>query len=298
MTVPPYLQPGDKIAVVAPARKVVRTELEAALQILESWQLEVVPGKNLWNEKNQFSGDDAQRRDDLQKALDAKDIKAIICARGGYGSVRIIDGIDFSGFRKNPKWIVGFSDVTVLHSHIQQNFNIETLHAPMLINFDKINSDVLSKLKDFLFGKITPVETTSHPLNKKGKAKGIICGGNLSVLYSILGSVSDIKTKGKILFLEDLDEYLYHIDRMMMAMKRAGKLNELAGVIIGGMTDMKDNTVPFGKTAEDIISEYVNDKNIPMAYHFPAGHIENNYPIIFGRQATLTVDEKVTLNYP
>ena len=297
MICPPFLKAGDKIAVVAPARKVAREEIEPGIKIIEDWQLVPVLGNNLWKESNQFSGNDAERKQDLQKALDDPEIKAIISARGGYGSVRIIDDVDFSKFKKKPKWIVGFSDITVLHSHILQNFGIATLHSPMLINFQKIIPEALLKLRKYLFGEISQVNIQPHQLNKRGTAKGIICGGNLSVLYGLLGSTSDIDTSGKILFLEDLDEYLYHIDRMLMALKRAGKFENLKGVIIGAMTDMKDNVIPFGKTAEEIISEYFIEKNIPVAYNFPAGHFENNNPVFFGKEVELSVKETVILNY-
>jgi muramoyltetrapeptide carboxypeptidase len=167
----------------------------------------------------------------------------------------------------------------------------------MLINFDRVSKDILLKLKNILFGALTSIEFPSHELNRKGTIKGEICGGNLSVLYSLLGSVSDLDTTDKILFIEDLDEYLYHVDRMMMAMKRAGKFSKIKGLIVGGMNDMKDNIIPFGKTAEEIISEYVNDLKVPVAYNFPSGHIENNNPIIFGKEVSLNVGANVKLNY-
>lgn len=297
MIVPPFLKPGDKISVVAPARKVRRDEIESAIKILEDWQLVPVLGSHLWKEQDQFSANDYERKEDLQKAMDDPEIKAIICARGGYGSVRIIDDLDFSYFNKKPKWLIGFSDITVLHSHVLQNSGIATLHSPMLINFQNIIPEALLRLRNYLFGDVSSINIQPHHLNKKGIAKGVICGGNLSVLYSLLGSASDIETSGKILFLEDLDEYLYHIDRMLMALKRAGKLRNVKGVIIGAMTDMKDNAIPFGKTAEEIISEYFIEKNIPVAYNFPAGHFENNNPVFFGKEAKLYVQEKVVLNY-
>jgi muramoyltetrapeptide carboxypeptidase len=296
MLVPPYLKPGDKIAVVAPARKVLQNDIKAAIKILYDWDLKPYLGKHLWKEQDQFSGDDEQRKMDLQEALDDPDIKAVIAARGGYGTVRIVDRLDFTKFAKHPKWIIGFSDITVLHAHINQNLNICTMHAPMLINFDKVNKDILLKLKENLFGKLSSIEVPTDAMNQTGTVKGEICGGNLSVLYSILGSVSDLDTSDKILFIEDLDEYLYHVDRMMMALKRAGKFSKIKGLIIGGMNDMKDNIIPFGKTAEKIISEYIDPK-IPAVYNFPAGHIENNNPIIFGKEVTISVGQTVKLEY-
>ena len=297
MICPPYLKPGDKIAVVAPARKVLFEEIERALQLVKEWNLQPVTGKNLWKEQDQFSGNDEERKKDLQEAMDDKEIKAVIAARGGYGTVRIIDKLDFSEFEKNPKWMIGFSDFTVLHAHINRNLNIATIHAPMMINFTKVNDEALLKLKEILFGKIPSYSMNSHSQNLKGKAEGEICGGNLSVLYSLLGSVSDADTTNKILFIEDLDEYLYHIDRMIVALKRAGKFSKIKALIVGGMSDMKDNVIPFGKTAEAIIHEHISEFQIPVVFNFPAGHIANNLPLIFGKKCVLSVEDETILTY-
>ena len=295
MTIPSYLKKGDKIGIVACARKISKEELQPAIDILKGWGLEVVLSKNLFNSYHQFSGTDEQRTEDLQTMLDDTSVKAVISARGGYGTVRIIDNLDFTTFKKNSKWIVGYSDITVLHSHIH-NFGIETIHATMPVNFEK-NEEAAETLRKSLFGEIINYEFQSHPLNRKGIAEGLLVGGNLSLLYALSGSVSDITTKGKILFIEDLDEYLYHVDRMMMNLKRSGKLNELAGLIVGGMTDMKDNAVPYGKSAEEIILDAVKEYNYPVCFNFPAGHIERNLALYFGRNCALNVGEKSTLNY-
>lgn len=299
MITPQYLKTGDKIGIISTARKISKAEIMPAIEIFSSWGLEVETGKNLFSEYHQFAGSDAQRLDDIQYMLDNPEIKAIVCARGGYGTVRIIDKIDFTEFVKNPKWIAGFSDVCVLHSHIHANFGIETLHSAMPVNFIDIieNSDSLITLKDALFGKSLLYKIKPHPFNRKGEADAIITGGNLSILYSLTGSISDIDTKGKILFLEDLDEYLYHIDRMMMNMKRCGKLENIAALIVGGMSDMNDNTVPFGQSACEIINNAVQEYDYPVCYDFPAGHITDNRALIFGRKAHLVIIENVTLSF-
>jgi muramoyltetrapeptide carboxypeptidase len=204
--------------------------------------------------------------------------------------------LNFETFKKYPKWIVGYSDITVLHSHVHSNFGIETLHATMPINFLK-NKEATEALHAALFGKPIHYSLLLHTLNRNGKAKGQVVGGNLSLLYALKGSRSDIDTKGKILFIEDLDEYLYHIDRMMISLKRAGKLEGLAGLMVGGMTDMKDNTVAFGKTTEEIIFDAVKEYSYPVCFNFPAGHIEKNMPVFIGREAELEVTlDKVVFN--
>ena len=297
MITPSYLKRGDKIAIVAPARKISNFEIANAVKTFKNWGLEVVLGKNLFNSNNQFAGTDEERKSDFQQMLDDPTIKAIIAARGGYGSVRIIDKLDFSKFIKNPKWIIGYSDITVFHSHINTNFEIESLHAIMPINFsDEEKSKVSAEsLRKTLFGEKIFYSINNSKYNRKGITKGILCGGNLSMIYSLIGSQSDINTDGKILFIEDLDEYLYHIDRIMMNLKRSGKLDNLAGLIIGGMNDMNDNKIAFGKTAIEIISEHVSEYNYPVCFNFPAGHRKKNYALILGREATLEVNRKVNL---
>ncbi len=293
MITPSFLKPGDKVAIVSTARKVSENEMKPAVELLIEWGLKVEFGKNLFRELNQFAGTDYERAEDFQSALDDTSIKAILFARGGYGTVRIIDRIDWKTFQSSPKWLVGFSDVTVTHAHVHKHAGIETLHSPMAFNLMKSTNGVKKKLKEALFGEKIQYnihENIYTDINKPGEAQGELVGGNLSILYSLLGSSSSIDTAGKILFLEDLDEYLYHIDRMMMALKRAGKLYKLSGLIVGGMNDMKDNKVRFNKTAEEIISEAVAEYSYPVLYGFPAGHIRNNMPLIFGRKVKLKVD--------
>lgn len=295
MTRPAYLKKGDKIGIVATARKVSKEEMQPAIAILKSWGLQVVLGKNLFKSDHQFSGTDNERTTDLQTMLDDASVKAVISARGGYGTMRIIDKIDFKKFKKHPKWIIGYSDITVLHSHIH-NMGIETIHATMPINFAK-NKEATESLRKALFGEKLAYEVKAHKLNRKGNATGQLVGGNLSLLYALTGSISDVDTKGKILFIEDLDEYLYHIDRMMLNLKRSGKLKNLKGLIVGGMSDMKDNTIPFGKTAEEIILDTVKEYKYPVCLHFPAGHVDRNLALILGRTIKLSVGENCKIHF-
>lgn len=272
-----------------------------AADTLQSWGLDVKYGKNLFKGDRQFAGTDEERRADFQSALNSKSA-AILFARGGYGTVRIIDRIDWKRFQKNPKWLIGFSDITAIHSHSNKIVEVETLHAPMGLTLSKVNTNCLSVIKDALFGQrlrytVSKQAAAMEKLNRAGSARGQLVGGNLSMLHTLSGTPSDIDCSGKILFLEDLDEYLYHIDRMMMQLKRSGKLASLAGLVIGGMTDMKDNDIPFGKTAEEIIAEAVAEYNYPVFFGFPAGHIPNNYPLIFGRDVTLKVSDKMSLTF-
>ena len=294
---PPKLNKGDKIGIVAPARKVVLPELETAFSIIEQCGFKVIYDKKLLASDNQFAGNDTTRAAYFQKLMDDHDIKAIISARGGYGSVRIIDRLDFSKFVQHPKWIIGYSDITFFHNHINRNFGIQTLHASMLLNFAQNSQSALSGLFEVLEGKNPNYRIKDHHLNRKGSANAQIVGGNLSVLYSLLESVSFPDTKGKILFFEDLDEYLYHNDRMMMGLKRAGVLKDLKGLIVGAMTDMNDNNIPFGKTAEEIILEAVQTYDFPVCFGFPAGHINDNQPLIMGAKVEFDVSETVLIKF-
>lgn len=297
MTTPPFLKKGDKIGIVAPARWVKPEEIEPALTVFESWGLEVVRGENLYKQHQQFAGTDEQRATDMQAMLDNEDIRAIICARGGYGTVRIIDKLDFRKFAANPKWIAGYSDITALHSHIESLYGIETLHAPMPFSYkdDSASAESFESLRMALFGENLSYETEAGKLSRKGLAQAPITGGNLSILYSISGSASECDTNGKVLFIEDLDEYLYHVDRMMQQLKRSGKLANLAGLVVGSMSKMRDNQFPFGKTAQEIIAEAVKDYDYPVLFDFPAGHDPLNKTLILGRTVNLEVGEKARL---
>jgi muramoyltetrapeptide carboxypeptidase len=289
--IPPYLKPGDNIGIVATARKVFRINMEESAKIMEGWGFKVKFGKNLFGDVNQYSGTDEERAEDLQTMLDDPEIKAVISARGGYGTMRIIDRLDFTEFKKHPKWVVGYSDITVLHSHIHCNCHVATLHATMPINF-KLDLFSTESLRKALMGIPQEYKTTNDTSvkNREGKTEGMLVGGNLSLLYALLHSDSDIDTEGKILFIEDLDEYLYHIDRMVLSLKRAGKFRGLKGLIVGGMNQMKDNEIPFGKNAEEIIEEHIAEYNFPVCYGFPAGHETKNYALPLGKMISLNVE--------
>tara|TARA_B100000768_G_scaffold54951_1_gene53469 strand:- start:748 stop:1644 length:897 start_codon:yes stop_codon:yes gene_type:complete len=290
MIIPKKLMLGDKIGIISSARKITKEELSPAIKTIESWGFKVVFGKNLFEEDDQFSGTIKQRTVDLQMMIDDNSIKAILCARGGYGTVQIIDHINFTNLKINPKWIIGYSDITVLHCHLN-NLGIASLHASMPINFEFNTKMSLLSLKNSLFGNPKIVETKAHPLNKYGKIEGDIVGGNLSILYSLSGSQSDINTAGKILFIEDLDEYLYHIDRMIINLKRSGMLEKLKGLIVGGMSHMNDNDISFGKTAEQIILDCTKEYDFPICFGFPAGHISDNRCIRFGINSVLEINK-------
>jgi len=299
MITPTYLKKGDKIGIVAPARKIYKNEIEASLTIFERWGLEVELGKNIFAQDRQFAGTDEQRAADLQYMMDNPEIKAIVCARGGYGSVKVLNLLDFSTFLKSPKWIVGYSDITALHAHLNQNLKVKSIHGIMPFNFpqDASENEAIKTLKNTLFGKGNRYEFKGHEFNRAGKNTGDLIGGNLSVLYSITGTKYDVDTTNKILVLEDLDEYLYHIDRMLMNLKYSGKLENLKGLIVGAMTKMNDNQIPFGKTAYEIIRDAVKEYDFPVCYNFPMGHIENNYSIVLGSEVKLEVsNEKVIFN--
>lgn len=295
MRKPPILTPGDKIALISTARKIRKEEIAFAIDLFEKWGLEVILGKTIGAEENQFAGTDELRAKDLQEMMDDAEIKAIVCARGGYGTVKIMDYLNFTGFTLNPKWIVGYSDVTILHAHINNYLDISTLHATMPINFESNSLESLESLKNCLFGKAALIEFRPSPINVKGDTKAKVIGGNLSILYSILGTKSGFNPDNRILFIEDLDEYLYHIDRMLMAMKRAGKLAKLKGLIVGGMTKMNDNQIPFGKSAEEIILEHCQEYGYPICFNAPIGHLEDNRALILGKEITLKINDKSVL---
>lgn len=291
MKTPPYLKEGDQIGLVSPARKISMDEIRPAIKMLQKWGLEPVFGNHIFSHDRQFGGTIKERASDFQYFLDNPGVKAIMATRGGYGSVQIIDHLDFKLFERFPKWLIGYSDFTVFHNHVNTVYEIETLHATMPINFDKEGkpNSATESLRLALFGEKVSYDFKPSKIGRTGEVEAEIIGGNLSIIYSLMGSKSSIDTDGKILFLEDLDEYLYHIDRMMTNLKRAGKLEKLAGLIVGGMNDMNDNTIPFGKTAEEIIEEQVAPYHFPVVFGFPAGHISDNRAILFGRKANLKV---------
>lgn len=294
MITPPLLQKGDTVAIVATARKNIDDNLKPAIALLKSWGLEVKIGSSIGLDLNQLAGTDEQRAQDFQAQMDNPNIKAIWCVRGGYGTVRMIDLLDFTKFKQHPKWIIGFSDVTVLHSHLN-TMGFQSIHGIMPISAAKASKEAKASLKVALFGHETlEYDVLAHPMNRFGVAKGELVGGNLSILYSLLGSPSAIDCNDKILFIEDLDEYLYHIDRMMMNLKRNGCLESIKGILVGSMTKMKDNDIPWGKNALQIIEDVTKKYNIPIAYEFPAGHIQDNRALVIGAQVTLDVNAECT----
>jgi muramoyltetrapeptide carboxypeptidase len=294
---PPYLKKGDKIAIICPAKK-LPTPMDDAIKLLQSWGLEVVLGDTVNASYHQFAGDDDLRAADLQRFIDDDSIKAIIAARGGYGTVRIIDKVDFSRFALNPKWLVGFSDITVLHAHVFANYGAQTIHGQMPVNIPDASKYSLDTVRKALFGENFGYSFGSHTLNRNGNTSGPLIGGNLSLLVAVLGSISDYSYDGGILFVEDVGEYLYSVDRMFRTLDRAGKLKNLAGLMVGGFTELKDNDIPFGQTVPEIIMEVVKQYDYPVCFDFPAGHIPDNHSLILGRELNLSAGpERVTANY-
>ena len=290
MKIPPYLKKGDTVAIVCTARKFFPEDAKPAIDLLESWGLKVKLGKTIGLDSCQLGGTDTERAADFQEQLDNDNIKAIWCARGGYGTVRIIDLIDFSKFKKHPKWVMGFSDVTVLHSHIN-TLDVATLHSIMPFTVPKAPEEVKQTFKNALFGIKNSYIIPSKSYDRKGVAKGELVGGNLSIIYSLLGSKSSIDTKDKILFIEDLDEYLYHVDRMLQNMKRNDYFKNVKGIIVGSMRDMHDNEIPFGQNEVQLITEIVKDLNIPIAFEFCAGHQKDNRTLMLGSHVDFEVNE-------
>jgi muramoyltetrapeptide carboxypeptidase len=293
----PYLQKGDKVRLVSPAKSIEPSIVLEAKQLLEEKGFKVELGMNCLGSKNYFSGSDEERLVDFQEALDDPETKAIICNRGGYGCVRIIDSLDWSNFHKNPKWIVGFSDVTVFHQYLQRN-NYPSLHATMPLNYATNSELAIDSFIDSLSGKSQGFKLNTAKNSRIGEAQGELIGGNLSIVFSLLGTNGQPNFENKILFLEDLSEQLYHIDRMLITLKKAGIFKGIKGLIIGSFTDLKDTEVPFGQSIEKIFSEHVSDHNFPIVFDFPAGHIDDNRALIFGKKANLKVEENfTTLDY-
>ncbi|NVO08415.1 MAG: LD-carboxypeptidase [Bacteroidales bacterium] len=297
---PPFIKPGDCIGIIAPARRVLVQEINPAIRFLTGKGFIVKTAPHLFAGFHQFAGTEEQRASDFIGMIEDPTVKAILCARGGYGSVRLLEHMNFRKLQQNPKWIVGYSDITVFHSLLNGWYGLETIHGPMPFNFQSEGgtNESLDCLINVLTGENPKYTVNPHPLNKLGKAEGILVGGNLSILYSLSGTNADINPDGKILFIEDLDEYLYHIDRMMMNLKHGGKLTNIAGLIVGGLTEMKDNHIPFGFTPHEIVSNALKNFNIPICFDFPAGHVEPNYSLIMGRRIRLEVnDDGATVSF-
>ena len=301
---PPYLKPGDTIGITCPAGYMTYEKAATCISSLQHWGYKVKVGKLLGSEStNYFSGTDEERLAEFQRLLYDDEVAAILCARGGYGTSRIIDRINFKKFRKKPKWIIGYSDITVLQAHIYSNYKIATMHAPMAGAFNegvqpndagdkRIEDEFIRSLKNTLLGKKHKYIVSTHDFNRKGEAVGELVGGNLSLLAHITGTDSDIKTKGRILFLEDTGEQLYNIDRMLLQLKRSGKLDKLSGLIIGGFTDTKDTDRPFGKTAYELIRDAVKEFDYPVCFNFPVSHGTENLALKVGAGYKLKVSGK------
>ena len=291
--IPPYLKKGDCIGIVCPSGYMPEEKAATCIHVLQEWGYTVKTGKTLGNQFHYFSGTDAERLADMQAMLDDAEVKAILCGRGGYGMSRIIDQLDFKKFKKNPKWLIGFSDITVLHAHVYQQYRIATLHAPMAAAFNdgEYKLEYVQSLHKALRGVSSNYSCASHLLNKMGKAEGELIGGNLSLVAHLVGSVSSFKTKGRILFLEDVGEYIYNIDRMLIQLKRSGMLQDLAGLVIGGFTEMKDTTTPFGSDVFSVIHSHVEEYAYPVCFDFPVSHEKNNYALKVGAKHILTVSK-------
>jgi len=297
---PPYLKKGDTIAITCPAGYMPREKAQTCIETIQQWGFEVMVGKTLGSKsKNYFSGNDETRLNELQAMLDDEGIKAILCGRGGYGISRIIDQIDFTRFKKNPKWIIGFSDITLLHAHINRNFKIATLHAPMAAAFNngENKNEFIDSLHKALVGKKAKYACKADPFNKLGEAKGELIGGNLTLITHLIGTKSDINTKNKILFIEDIGELIYSTDRMLHQLKRSGKLTNLSGLIVGGFTDVKDTERPFGKKVKELIKDILQDCDYPVCFDFPVGHKKENYALKIGGDFQLKItNTKVLLS--
>lgn len=295
--IPPYLKPGDKVAIICPSWRIEGSIFDS-IKLLESWGLEVILGKTVHLAHHQYAGDDNARAADFQEMLDDDRIKAIFAARGGYGAVRIIDQINFDPFIAQPKWIIGFSDITVIHSHIHHTCAIPTIHGQMPLTIPDGTKKSLESLRKALFGEPVHYDYKTKAPNKSGYAEALVIGGNLALLVNLLGSASDMDYNGKILFLEEVGEYYYAVDRMLWTLKRAGKLAGLKGLLIGGFTSLQEKKIKFGKDIKDLILELTASYNYPVAFNFPAGHIDDNRSLFLGKTAQLKVDQdRVHLSY-
>ena len=295
---PPYLLKGDAIGLVCPAGYMALEKVQTCITTLQEWGYNVKIGKTIGGgSSSYFSGTDEERLTDFQQMLDDDEVKAVLCARGGYGMSRIIDKINFKKFKLQPKWIIGYSDITVLHAHLYSNYYISSMHAPMAgaFNDEEFNNEYVLSVKNTMEGKKIKYSCVAHELNKKGEAIGELIGGNLALLAHLVGTDSDSKTRGRILFLEDTGEYLYNIDRMLLQLKRSGKLSKLAGLIIGGFTDIKDTERPFGKTAYEIINDAVKEYEYPVCFGFPVSHEKENYALKIGVGYKLKVGKSKVL---
>ncbi len=295
--IPPYLKRDDTISLVCPAGFMSQDRVQTCINTLQQWGYKIKLGATVGGTSdNYFSGNETDRLNDFQEQLDDPDVKAILCARGGYGTTHLIDKLDFKKFRKHPKWIIGFSDVTVLHCHLYNNYNFASLHAPMAAAFiDDPENEYILSLRKVLEGKKMKYQLAPHEMNRRGEAIGELVGGNLALLAHLIGTDSDIKTKGRILFIEDTGEYLYNVERMLYQMKRAGKLSKLAGLIVGGFSDLKDTDRPFGKNIFELIRDVVSEYDYPVCFGFPVSHEKENFALKVGVGVKLKVGKAKVL---
>lgn len=291
---PPALQSGDLVYLCAPAKAIEESYILAAEKWLTHIGLHSIRSKNLTGRHHYFSGSAHERLADLQEGIDHPEVKAIWCARGGYGSVQLVDSLQWASFIREPKWLIGFSDICVLHHKIQ-SVGIQSMHATMALNIEKNSAASKTRLKELLFGEKTPFAIAPHRQNKFGKASGVLIGGNLSIIYSMLATPERYDFNGAILFIEDLAEHLYHIDRMLYALRKNGALAQISGLIIGGLTDLEDTDIPFGKSVEELILAHFDYRKIPICFDFPAGHIDDNQALLLGAKVELEVSERQCL---
>ncbi len=296
MIIPSHIHTGDRIRIISPSGKINQDKLIPAINLLKNEGFEVLLSDHALGSHFQFSGTDEQRLADLQLAMDDEQCKAIICSRGGYGAIRFVDQLDFSSIKNNPKWLIGFSDITTLHCRFQQE-GIASIHGAMPGFYlkDGKATESFDQLMKLIKGVKLSINTENQSLDKTGECSGQIVGGNLSILHSLMGTPYELDTNGKILFIEDLSEYLYHLDRMMQNFRLSGKLKNLAGLVVGQFTDMKDNDSPFGQSLEEIILHAVKDYDFPVCFNFPAGHVERNLPLALGANYQLKVNQQSNL---
>ena len=296
--VPHYLKAGDTIAITCPAGYMPLEKAAACIATLQHWGYKVLVGRTLGsNSENYFSANDETRTSELQSMLDDRSVNAILFGRGGYGMSRIIDKLNFSKFKKHPKWLIGFSDITVMHTHLLANYNIASMHAPMAAAFNdgENHNEYITSLHDSLEGKKALYECAPHPYNVHGKAKGILIGGNLTLLAHVIGTDSDFDTEDKILFLEDIGEYIYNADRLLLQLKRSGKFKKIAGIVLGGFTDMKDTERPFGKTIDEVLKDATHTFKCPVCFHFPVSHEKENVALKIGLKYQLLITGDKTI---